>query len=487
MRIGFCSTLVLGCLLGGRPSQAQQVNSDSETAAREVNAADDELNAARERLEELEARLLRLEDEAASLRATDEQSELEALRRSADEVAAAPETAEERSAAVSGDEVFTSGQRSLQSLNPELSVVVDTGGALEMSDGEPSTLFGAGGQSGFYFRHLGLHLETNLDPFCFTKIAVGVDAHDVHLGEAYMTWVRLVPGVQLTLGKFRQQFGVINRWHVPSLDQFDQPLALTEILGEEGLNQIGLSLDWLLPSGTSRMSNLLVLQVTTPNNGHLFSGNFFDVPTVLLRLQSYYEMSDSTYIQVGATGMWGENHLEASTIAGASEPAFDERGEPIVLYDANGEELGPLMSSGPSESLGEHRGQVWLGGADLTVSWSPLQRERARHVTWRSELYFVSQERREGRAQALGAYSYLDVQLTEAWVLGARGDVTQPFEIDPGDLLRWQAAAYVTWWQSPWVRLRLQYSHADGAGRPMLDRLVLQVVFAAGPHKHERY
>jgi hypothetical protein len=88
----------------------------------------------------------------------------------------------------------------------------------------------------------------------------------------------------------------------------------------------------------------------------------------------------------------------------------------------------------------------------------------------------------------MGAYSYLDIGVNERIGFGVRGDVTQPFELNPeDDELRWQVAAYLTWWQSPWVKLRLQYSHADGAERPMEDRLVLQFVFAAGPHKHERY
>ena len=37
--------------------------------------------------------------------------------------------------------------------------------------------------------------------------------------------------------------------------------------------------------------------------------------------------------------------------------------------------------------------------------------------------------------EALGAYSYLDAQVNEAWVIGIRGDLTQPFELDNGDEL----------------------------------------------------
>jgi hypothetical protein len=68
-------------------------------------------------------------------------------------------------------------------------------------------------------------------------------------------------------------------------------------------------------------------------------------------------------------------------------------------------------------------------------------------------------------------------------------------ELMPGALVatddgahRWLGALYFTWWQSPFVKFRLQYEHEDGSGTgDPADRFVFQCVFAAGPHKHERY
>ena len=56
----------------------------------------------------------------------------------------------------------------------------------------------------------------------------------------------------------------------------------------------------------------------------------------------------------------------------------------------------------------------------------------------------------------------------------------------------WQVAPYVTWSISPFVHLRLEYNHRDGYNIPgdhdhRVDIFTLQLVFAAGPHKHERY
>lgn len=505
--------LVTTMTLIANAEQAPETEPAETPGAEEAQpAADsDALQQAREQIQSLTERLERLEGEADARRRVEEEAELEALRQAAEEMASAPETAEERSAEISSDETFTSGQRSLQALNPELSVVIDSGLQLQMNDGDPGTFFGAGEEShsghshgaangtGFYFRHLGLHFETNLDPFSFMKTTIGVNPNGVFLGEAYITWVRVLPGVRLTLGKFLQPFGVVSRWHIPSLDQYDQPLAITELLGG-GINQIGMSFEWLIPTDSDRRSHELIAQVTTPNNGHLFTGEYFDVPTVLLRLRNYFDLTDNTYLELGLTGMWGANHQDEGHASYDPIPAFDEYGEPIMGYDENGEEIGQLTMTPAPEHLDEFWGNTWLAGADLTISWSPLDRERYRHITWRSEFYFVRREDRcnpthdhvahceeeDGVIQAMGGYTYLDLGVSEDWALGVRGDVTQPFAFEQ-DGVRWALSAYATWWQSPWVRLRLQYTHADGGGQAMLDRLVLQFVFAAGPHKHERY
>jgi len=382
--------------------------------------------------------------------AGDEDGELERLRQSAEDlITSSPERDVE--AKTSADTIFTSGQRSLQALNPEISAVIDAGGRLSMKDFDADTL----DESQFYFRVMGLHLQSNLDPFSFFKAAVGIRPDGVGLGEAYATWVNLLPGLNLTLGKFRQQFGVIQRWHVPSLDQYAFPLPLTTVLGPEGLNQIGFSVRLRMPALWAD-DQQLILQVTNGMNGHLFSGQIFGVPVGLLRWTQYFDLTESTYLELGLTGMLGTNNKRNVT----------------------GED-------------GEETDEPWrtttVAGADLTISWSPLNRERYRHLTWRSEFYWAGKETPDGYVAAGGAYSYLDFGVSEALVIGVRGDLTQPFSVDnDGDWI-WQAVGYLTWLQSPWVKARLQLAHLDGTGRPAEERLIFQVVFAAGPHKHERY
>jgi hypothetical protein len=154
-----------------------------------------------------------------------------------------------------------------------------------------------------------------------------------------------------------------------------------------------------------------------------------------------------------------------------------------------------------------------LAGADLTVQWTPPQKARYRSLTWRSEGYFAWKQtkdegsidfqadfdaglaERDGDRISWGAYSYLDYQLATRWFAGVRGDVALPTRRWE-DELAWDVVPYITFWQSEFVYFRLEYQHGQNIpfeqpGRPLGlrtdNRVLLQVDWAAGPHKHEKY
>jgi hypothetical protein len=470
------STMVL-LATGARIALAQSSGEQSEEGQTPSSVAEERDSISPTR-QDTRQEIDELKKEIEALKQAREEEELEKLRQAANAEASVP-TVEEESA---GETAFTSANRALQALNPELSVVVDAGGKLVMNELEPSSL---SDDSEFYFRMMGIHFETNLDPFSFLKAAVGVTPTGVGLGEAYATWTEVLPNTSFTLGKFRQQFGVINRWHVPSLDQWDFPLPLTTILGPEGLNQIGISLDWSPPPLWAH-NQVLTLQITNGMNEQLFAGQYFSIPSALAHVRNYYDLSERTYLELGLTAMLGWNNRRG-VMEDTRQPAFDQDGQPIVFYDEQGNAIESVTVITGQERIDEPWRETWLGGADLTLCWAPLNRERFEGLTWRSEYFFTRKKTEGGRIQAMGGYSYLDWRISEAWVVGVRGDVTQPFTVNNSDQLNWQGVGYLTWWQSPWVKVRLQYAHLWGNEIPHRDQVVAQVVFAAGPHKHERY
>jgi hypothetical protein len=384
-----------------------------------------------------------------------------ALRKAAREELAMTEGDGERS-----DVKFTSGALGLQALNPEISVTGDFLWSYRSGDAVEQ-------ESDFLFRNLGIHLESYLDPFSRFKAAVAVNEEDVELGEAYFTRYGLLPSLNLTLGKFRQQFGVVNRWHKHGLDQVDFPLALRQIFGEGGLNQTGLSAEWTPPELAS-LSQELIVQVTNGDNPRVFGENADNTPSGLAHFRLYRDLTDATYAELGATALAGKNN------------------EWSVL-DATEEE------------------DLWTSvfGVDFTLLWEPTHRMRYRNLTWRSEAFVLDKGilapdgSGEATLNAWGAYSYLQSKISRTLVLGLRLDYYQPdskpyaetetlslapLAVTGDNPNRWQVGPYLTWYQSPWVHFRFEYNHQDGDETgPSEDTIWAQCIFSAGPHKHERY
>lgn len=401
--------------------------------AQQPQAAVDSLN---QKIKRLEAAVKQLQQKEAV-------NELEKLREAARQ-AARKKTAETAELKIKS---FKEGSRSLQKLNPEISVTGDM--LTRYLIDKPHYTDDA--RSGFLFRVLGLHFQSNLDPFSFAKVAIEFGADGAEVGEAYATWINPLPRMNLTLGKFRQQFGVINRWHEHALDQSSFPLPIQLYMGEEGLNQVGLSLDYLLPSLTAQV-NELTFQLTNAQNEHLFSGRKFGLPALLLHWKNYYDLNRNTYLEWGLTGLAGANDT-----------------------------LGFNFDSG-------HR-WTYMGGLDLTLSWTPVNQALYKGFTWRTELFYLNKEL-DGlnTIKALGGYSYLDYRLSQQVIAGLRMDAAQPPVLDNADQLLWQIVPYLTFWQSEFVKLRLEYHHLEGRNLDQKDnRMILQIDWAVGPHKHERY
>lgn len=361
---------------------------------------------------------------------------------------------------------FTSGALGLQKLNPEISVTGDMLGSYTDSETTDKNW-------DFLFRGLGLHFEAYLDPYTRFKAAVSVDESGAELGEAYMTRYGLLPQVNLTLGKFRQQFGVVNRWHKHALDQVDFPLALRMIFGNGGLNQTGGSIEWTMPDFAG-LSHETIAQITDGANSRVFGENADNIPSALLRYRMYRDISASTYAELGASVLYGQNNRW------------------------------PVEETSTDKSL-----NAWVFGIDYSMVWEPTDRMRYHNVTWRTEAYALDKailapdDLGKDTLNPWGAYSYLESKVSRTLVAGVRVDYYEPdvksyaivgtttlspLAVTENGARVWQVCPYVTWYQSPFVHFRVEYNHADAEGVDVAENVLwLQCIFAAGPHKHERY
>ena len=360
--------------------------------------------------------------------------------------------------------IFKQAGLALQKLNPEISItgdIVNTYAADNYAN-----------RFNFNFRNLGIHFEAYMDPYTRFKAAIPVTTSTAKIGEAYFTRYGVMNNVNLTMGKFRQQFGVVNRWHKHALDQVDFPLALRQIFGSGGLNQTGVSLDWAMPP-LGNSSQELVFQVTNGENDRLFSGNVIGIPSMLAHYKNYRNLSRDVYMEFGLTGLVGWNRE----------------------WD---------VSSGSTTITKEDSKHTAVYGADLSFLWEPADNMRYRNLEWRSELYWLNRDilaPDNSGADVLnswGAYTYLQSRVSRTLDIGTRFDFYKPDTktyagtLSPlaytEDTHQWQISPYITWHQSPFVKFRLEYNHLESKHleKPE-DRIMLQAVFAIGPHKHERY
>jgi hypothetical protein len=386
--------------------------------------------------------------------------ELERLRRAAAE-AEKKEEAEESPE----ETTFKSGNLGLQKLNPEISVTGDMLGTYQSEESQ-------GPAWNTEFRGLGLHLEAYLDPYSRFKAALPFSQEGAELEEAYFTRYGLIGGTNITFGKFRQQFGIVNRWHKHALDWFDFPLALRSIFGPGGLNGTGLSFE--SNASTGRVVHSLTIEVTDGDNPSLFGQNSKNRPSILAYYDAYQDLSPSTYLELGATGLVGWN----DTWRAGDETVTDTRTASVY-------------------------------GADLNLLWEPTGRMRYRNVEWRTEAYLADKRilapdgSGADKLRPWGLYSLLQAKVSRTIELGVRYDYFQPevrsyasmealpmasTAVSAVDDCRRSAGTWLTWWQSPFVKFRGGYTYEKGeAEDSAVHSATFQMVFAAGPHKHERY
>ena len=397
------------------------------------------------RLHQLEARIDSIlsalaRGVAAAQPEPDTVSELAALRAAAAAAAAPIQEEQERKGAE------TSRTSALQILNPEITVTGDIVGGYA----RPS---GGSGRASVVPREFEFSFQTALDPYTRMKVfltheedveiagvpeAGGDEGGGFEIEEGYMYWVGLPLGFGAKVGKFRQQIGHYNRWHTHALFEIERPLVTGAFLGEDGLIQTGGGVT--LPSLSAGAStNTATLEVAAGSNDALFdAGNQL---TFLGNLQSFWDLGAASYLQFGATGVTGKN-----------------------------------------DDVSLRRTQ--LLGLDVSYRWRPPSQARYRDLNLKAEWYFARKDFDLEELTGKGGYLQANYRLGQSWDVGARVDYLDGYGDDPK---LFQFVPTLTWWQSEWVRLRLQYNYLRPEGGGDSHTLLLQAVWAAGPDKHETY
>jgi hypothetical protein len=391
---------------------------------RTVDSLAAEIRALKARLDSVRAQLARRPAPAAAVEAPAADTSLAALRAAA---AAAAGTDTTQKADTSSRTKFVGRERSQPQLNPEISATGDVRAGAHVPGIQ---------HDNFDPREFEVGFQSPLDPYSSTKIFVSLENGHVSIEEGYAYWTGLPGHIRFDIGKFRQQFGELNRWHLHALPETEYPLALKTYLGDDGLAGTGISLYRAFGGlGTHE----LTAQVTRSESDSELFGNS-GRPTYLLHLLNFWQLTRSTYVQLGGTALYGTN---------------------------------------PDSSL-----RTKVGGLDFRLTWRPPSQALYREWTLRGELYALRKEYAGSGTTRLGWYAGTTYKLGQRWIVGARYDYVE----DPlTGLITRQAIPSLTLWESEWVELRAQYTWAQVTGRTSTGDFALQAVWAIGPHKHETY
>ena len=325
---------------------------------------------------------------------------------------------------------FVGRQRNASILNPEISATGDF--RLSARDEGPQA-------DNADLREVEVAIQSVLDPFSSAKMFLTFSEEEVGVEEGYITWTGLPGRVRVEAGKLRQQVGDLNRWHLHALPETEYPLVYQRFFGDEGLEGIGVSLYTSLPFSLAGATHEVWVQGTSARSDVLYAGG--RQPTLLGRLQNFWQLTPSVYAQIGVTATGG-NSADAG-----------------------------LKSR--------------LVGGDVRVTWRPPQSGTRNEVTFRAEGYRLHSDEAGTVTDRYGTFLDLQARATRRWVFGVRYDwVEAPRGLADTE---WRITPALTWWQSEFVYLRLQGQHRDSDLLGSRNELTLQAVWAMGPHKHETY
>jgi len=348
---------------------------------------------------------------------------------------------------------YFSGVRQQQGLNPNISFGMDFFYGLSSENAnsisEPSPL--NNGNNGIHLREAQLSLIAPLDPFARAKAFLSAGPEGFDVDEVYMEWLNLPLNATLKTGVFKPEFGLLNRYHLHALPQFDRPRALVNLFEDEGLGGPGLAANFMLPAVIAHATSLdvSVIYGSSPQSFKPDTANDFFYTAQFL---NYYDLSASNYIEFRLSGAAGRN------------------GNPGGQYSS------------------------YVGSVGIAYKWAPVGREKYRTLEWKSEFLYSYQEFFGGNHRSIGFYSSIQNKLSRrTWLSGRIGYSEIPYDPSQSE---WDFSLAFDFWQSEFVLTRFQYQYNDRnitmrrdipGPFPSDHSFIIQVVWAMGPHKHDAY
>jgi len=313
-------------------------------------------------------------------------------------------------------------------------------------------------------REAEIDFRSAVDPYADAVLIAALESEspghfDTSIEEGYIT-VKKLPfldsppqGLKLKLGRFRPEFGRLNKLHTHDLPQTMRPLVIEEFLGPEGFIEDGVSGQFFLPTPWDEES---AIDVTL----QALSGDIDVAPG---------GRNDAGFL---GHARWFRTFAETHNL-----------------------ELGWSSYFARNDSPALH---ALLHGADALYSWKPLRSGGSRSFLLGGEYLFADRQfegttgspalpLEERTSKPEGFYLFAQVQSGPRWFFGVRGDWTET--LDDSSVHRSGVTPYVSYYFSEFLRFRLNYEHLWG-DRPQeygRNNVFLEANWVIGSHPPEPF
>lgn len=328
--------------------------------------------------------------------------------------------------------------RSAPSTNPNMSVIGDFRASYSSS---------ARRHVDAEFHEAELAIQSVVDPYARADffLSVGRDPETGNFGldleEAFLTTLDLPAGLQLKAGKFRSAFGKVNIVHPHALPFIDLPTVSLNYLGDEGLNDEGVSVSWLVPNPYDFYQELTFELTRGPMDNPSFVRSDADRFLYVAHLKNFWDLTDNATLELGLSGAAGQNDSMFASV---------------------------------------------LGGVDLTYKWKPLQFNTYQSFVLQTEA-LLSKRRisPEVMVTSWGMYALATLQLDKRLFLTGRFDYSNL----PGDASFVERAYSATlgWLATEFQKVELGFKATTSNSFPGMNQVVLRSVFVIGAHGAHAY
>jgi hypothetical protein len=283
-------------------------------------------------------------------------------------------------------------------------------------------------------------LSLSQDPDSTTKQKYALDPEEVYLESTTL------PFVTIRAGKFKMALGKHNMLHTHAFPFIDAPLIHQIVLGDEGLNETGVSAATLIPASWFSEVTVQGFTVNREEDNLYGSRNSGDIGG-LVKFRNLFDLSDDLTMEIGLSGTAGQNRFSQNSTV--------------------------------------------LAG-DLTFKWRPSVGGKYRALIWQTE--YLNADRpgfmdTTGFSQAIvsGMASWLQYQFGERWWAQARGEYVG-FTHSAGVPTENKGSVLLGFFPSEFSGLRVQYDFFNIENRGKMDQTIaLQYNISIGAHPAHAY